>query len=162
MRESIQKVKAEMIEKGQKAVLVDQLVDGHDFDVPESLLESELLMLVEEEKKRRPDADADQLQEELKKRAVRNVKANILLDLIAEKENVDVTEGELKARIAELASSMYLSPENFVEMYLKSDAAMGLFRQNLVRDKALDVVLQKAVKEPFETEEADGAAAVEG
>ncbi len=162
VRESIQKVKAEMIEKGQKAVLVDQLVDGHDFDVPESLLETELLMLVEEEKKRRPDADADQLQEELKKRAVRNVKANILLDLIAEKENVDVTEGELKARIAELASSMYLSPENFVEMYLKSDAAMGLFRQNLVRDKALDVVLQKAVKEPFETEEADGAAAVEG
>ncbi|NOZ25214.1 MAG: trigger factor [Nitrospirae bacterium] len=158
VRESIQKVKLEMLEKRQKAELIEQLVEGHEFAIPESLLESELRMLVEEEMKRKPDADAGQLREEMKDQAVRNVKANILLDVIAEKENVEVTENELKAKITELASSMYLSPENFVDMYLKSDGAMAMFRQNIVRDKALDLVLQKAVKEPDGSEKADDAA----
>jgi len=90
----------------------------------------------------------------LKEKAVRNVKANILLDVIAEKEKVEVTEDEIKKRIVEIAGSMYLSPENFIDMYLKNEGAMSGFRQNIVREKALDIVFQKAVREATESDKA--------
>jgi len=155
VRESIERVKHEMIENRQKAELVDQLVKGHEFDIPGSLLQAELDALVEEEKRKDPDIDVEKAREELMVQAVRNVKANILLDVIAEKEKVEVTDDEMKRKILEIANSMYLSPENFVDLYLKKDGAMSAFRQNIVREKALDVVLQKAVRKPAESGNAD-------
>ncbi len=146
VRESLIKAKREMLVNKQKGELIDQLVDAHEFEIPETVLESELHNLVEEARRRDPEAEVEKLREELRDRAVRNAKANILLDIIAEQERVEVTEEEMKKRIVELAGSMYLSPENFVEIYLKNQGAMGAFRQNMAREKALDIVLQKAVK----------------
>ncbi|GMT47007.1 MAG: trigger factor [bacterium] len=147
VRESLENVKKEMSENRQKAELIEQLVKDNEFDIPETLLESELNALVAEEKKKDPELDVEKAREDLKEQAVRNVKANILLDVIAEKEKVEVTDDEMKKRIVEIANSMYLSPENFVDLYLKNEGAMGEFRQNIVREKALDIVFQKAVGE---------------
>jgi trigger factor len=147
VRESIKRAKEDALKSRQKFEIVEQLVKNHDFHIPEGLLKEELDMLVAQEKSKERDADEDKLREDLRDKAVRNVKTNLLLDVIAEKENVNVTDDEVKMRIITMANSMYMSPENFVQQYLQSDGALNALRQNMVREKTVDLILQKAVKE---------------
>ncbi len=147
VRESLENVKKEMSENKQKAGLIEQLVKDNEVEIPGSLLDSELNALVAEEKKKDSELDIEKAREDLREKAIRNVKANIILDVIAAKEKVEVTEDEMKKRIIEIAGNMYLSPENFIDLYLRNEGAMAGFRQNIIREKALEIVFQKAVRE---------------
>lgn len=145
VKESLLRAKEGELKNSQKSEIIEQLVGSHDFDLPQSLLDEEINMLVAQEKTKDADADEERLREESQEKAARKVKADILLDMIAEKESVSVSDDELKAQISATANSMYLSPENFMKQYLPNENAMGIFRQNIIREKTVDVILQKAL-----------------
>ncbi len=146
LKEAIEKTRRQMLEDRQKEEILKQLLDENDIEVPESLLQEELNLLVSEEKQSNPDADEEKLKEELKERAIRNVKVSLLLDIIAEKENVSVTEEEIKNRIMRLSAEMYVTPEVFMQMYLPDQAAFYKFRQAMIREKTIQMLLEKAEK----------------
>ncbi|HHN64293.1 MAG TPA: hypothetical protein ENK09_02895, partial [Nitrospirae bacterium] len=112
-------------------------------DLPEGLVSHELNMLVHEQKRLKPDADEEKLREELKEKARKNVKTNIILDTIADREDVEVTDEEVRKKIVETANSMYLSPEHFMQMYLPNEEALHEFRQSIRREKTLDILLKR-------------------
>lgn len=143
VREGIVKVKEELIENKQKVSIIEQLLQRHDFDLPEGLVSHELNMLVHEQKRLKPDADEEKLREELKEKARKNVKTNIILDTIADREDVEVTDEEVRKKIVETANSMYLSPEHFMQMYLPNEEALHEFRQSIRREKTLDILLKR-------------------
>ncbi|RMG69546.1 MAG: trigger factor [Nitrospirae bacterium] len=143
VRESIEKAKRELLENKQKGELIDKLVASHQIDVPEGLFKEELDMLVRGEKQKDPQADEEELREKLKERAEKTVKLNMLLDTIAEKQGIDITNDEVKQKIAELSNSMYITPEHFMKLYLPNEEAMYMFRQNLIREKTLDFIFEK-------------------
>lgn len=146
MRESLERAREEMLENKQKGEIIEQLVEANEFDLPESLLESELNALLGEEKRVKPDEDDDKLRKELRGKAIRNVRANILLDAITDKDKIDLKEEEVKDRILLFSKSMYLSPESFEQKYLQNESAKVAFRGSLLREKALKLLLDKAVK----------------
>ncbi len=154
VREGIVKVKEELIENKQKVSIIEQLLQRHDFDLPEGLVSHELNMLVHEQKRLKPDADEEELREELKEKARKNVKTNIILDTIADREGVEVTDEEVRKKIVETANSMYLSPEHFMQMYLPNEEALYEFRQSIRREKTLDILL-KRTKEGVKGEDRD-------
>ncbi len=153
VKEGIIKAKTEMLENKQKQELIEQLLKDHDFDLPEGLVESELRSLVAEQKRIKPDADEEALKEELREKAEKNVKINLLLDAIADKEGVEVSDEEARKRIVEVASSMYLSPESFIQMYLPNEEAYYNFRQNLRREKVLDLLHKKTTEKAAQEKE---------
>jgi len=67
VRESLENLKKEMSENRQKAELIEQLVKDNDFDIPESLLESELNALVAEEKKKDSELDVEKAREDIER-----------------------------------------------------------------------------------------------
>lgn len=146
VKESIEKAKKELLENKQKGEIIDKLVQTHEVEVPEGLLQEELNMLINGEKQKDPNADEEKLREELKEKAERTVKLNLLLDTIAEKEGIDITTDEVKQKIAELSNSMYITPEHFMKLYLPNEEAQYMFRQNLVREKTLDFIYSRAIK----------------
>lgn len=156
VKEGMVKVKEELIENKQKTAIIEQLLEKHDFELPEGLVTHELNILVNEQKRVKPDADEEKLREELREKAEKNVKMNLILDTIADKENIDISNEELKKKIIETANSMYLSPDHFAQMYLPNEDALYEFRQSIRREKTLDIILKRLKeRETANTEEVE-------
>ncbi len=143
-KESLLKHKREELLEEQREAVRRQLVDRHDFPIPEGMLENELQQLTSEQKQLNPDADEQALREELKDQAERNVKLALLLDVITEKEDIEISEEELKRSIFEISRSMYISPDLFIKQFLPDREALQGFIITLKRQKALDVLIERS------------------
>ncbi|RME67335.1 MAG: trigger factor [Nitrospirae bacterium] len=143
-RESLTRAKKQALEEKQKDEIMEELLKRHDFPLPESMVEEELNYLINQEKQQNPDASEDQLAEQLKERAERNVKATILLDVIAEKENITLTEDEIRERIMKVSYEMHMTPEVFMQLYMQDPENYYRFKESLKREKALNLLLERA------------------
>ena len=160
IRSGILNAKKDKAAAGQKTKLLDMLVSSHEMDVPESLLEKELENLVVNEKAsqkksgelltesaQEKDSESNkdvEMIERLRPQAIRNVKASILLDMIAEKEGVSVTEDEMKSRIAVLARHFQTTPENVINLFITKDGSLENFKHTIQDEKVMDLLLSKA------------------
>jgi trigger factor len=159
IKAGILNAKRDSVAKQQKSKLLDMLVESHEMDVPESLLEKELESLVVNEKAsqkksdelisdtvgdKSPEGNDTALLERLRPQAIKNVKASILLDMIAEKEGVIVSEEEMKSRIAILARHFQTTPENVINLFITKDGSLENFKHSIQDEKAMDLVLSKA------------------
>lgn len=160
VREGILRAKNDKVAKDQKGKLLEKLVEAYEFDLPETLLAKELETLVINEKYSKKKTqelikDADNLPdveeedstaaaERLRPKAVSNVKASILLDVIAEKEGITVAEEEMKTRIALLAKHFQTTPDAVINLFMTKDGSLDNFRNTIRDEKVLDVILAKA------------------
>ncbi len=153
IKEGILAAKQENAKKQQKAKIIDILVEGHTFDVPESLAEAELQHLMNNERQNdntMPQAEtapekADAvLAEKLRPKAVKNVKATIILDEIAEKEKILVSEAEVKDRISLIAKQFQATPDAIVNLFMTRDGSLENLRHNIREEKVLDFLLSNA------------------
>jgi trigger factor len=154
IREGILAAKQGNAKKQQKSSIVDALVNNHTFDVPESLTQAELEHLIMNEKNAdqhaqhsidtAPDKTDKELAETLRPKAMRNVKATIILDEIAEKENISVTEAEMKDRIALIAKQLQATPDAIVNLFMTRDGSLDNLRHNIREEKVLDFLFSRA------------------
>lgn len=155
--ERLEKAKGDSIKRLQKADLLKKIIDNHEFEAPESLVEGELENLLEQSKhqarSKGEEPDEAKLKEELRESAVRHVKASVLLKIIGEKEAVEVNENDLQQAIFYASSRMGLSPENMVKYYVSRDGSLEGLRQSVYEDKVMDRLLEKAVKVPLKDNE---------
>ncbi len=153
VRESILKAKEEILENRQKGEILSKLLESHEIDLPEGLVNNEISMIENEEKRKNPDINIEEKADEIRERAMKSVKTNLILDIIAEKENVQVSDEELRTKILELSQKFYMSPDDFIKMYLPDENALYGFKENLIREKTIDLLLEKAKKVKAEKEE---------
>lgn len=155
--ERLEKAKGDSIKRLQKADLLKKIIDNHEFEAPESLVEGELENLIEQSKhqarSKGEEPDEAKLRDELKESAVRHVKASVLLKIIGEREAVEVNENDLQQAIFYASSRMGLSPENMVKYYVSRDGSLEGLRQSVYEDKVMDRLLEKAVKVPLKDNE---------
>ncbi len=153
IKEGILTAKQENGKKQQKAKIIDTLIEGHAFDVPESLAEAELDHLINNERhgdKAVPETETvpentdEALAEKLRPKAVKNVKATIILDEIAEKEKIIVSEAEVKDRISLIAKQFQATPDAIVNLFMTRDGSLENLRHNIREEKVLDFLLASA------------------
>nr|MDA8086398.1 trigger factor [Nitrospiraceae bacterium] len=145
IREQVQKSKKQAAVRMQKAELMKKLVESHEFDAPETLVEKELAGMVEEAVARGgKDADVQALREGMRETARRSVKASLLLEIIGEREKVEVSEEEIKKKIAELAQRLSITPENVIKYYISRDGSLDGLKHAVFEEKVMDLVLEKA------------------
>jgi trigger factor len=154
IREGILAAKQGNAKKQQKSRIVDALVNDHSFDVPESLTQAELEHLIVNEKTAdksaqhgtdaAPDKTDEELAAALRPKAMKNVKATIILEEIAEKEKISVSETEMKDRIALIAKQLQATPDAIVNLFMTRDGSLDNLRHNIREDKVLDFLLSRA------------------
>lgn len=157
--EGILKAKKDGAAKQQKQKLLDIIVGSHEFDVPESILERELEQLVINEKysakqsgnlmKKETDEkdsgiDVGEMAEKLRPKAISNSKAAIILDMIADKEGINVSEEEVKSKVSLLARHLQATPDAVVNLFVTRDGSLENFKKTIRDEKALDLILAKA------------------
>lgn len=137
----------------QRRQVTEALLAKVDFEVPESLVESEtqgvLRQFIEENMRRGVQAeqfekDKKELYEGAKKAAHGRVKSQLLLAKIAEAEKLEVTERDIDAFIYREAMRSQQSPDKLVKELSKNREQLRSIQQSIIFDKALDLLVSKA------------------
>jgi trigger factor len=135
-----------------QADLVRKLVSAHQFEVPQSLVEQQTnqrLQTVVREMigrgfdPRNPEMNWDGAREELKAQAEEDVRATILLEHIAEAENITVSNEEVEAEIEAIATASRQSVEQVRAALTKSGGERSIAHR-LRNRKALDLLIENA------------------
>jgi trigger factor len=132
--------------------LLEQLIQRHGFDVPASLVDRRCDALLAAYDIRIPEGpDGAQLLERLRvdvrPRAEREVRADLLLDAIAAARGVTIDDTAVDGEIDTLARRQQQAPERIRAFYERPEARQAL-RTRLMRDRALSLVLSEATVTP--------------
>ncbi|HMZ53401.1 MAG TPA: trigger factor [Nitrospira sp.] len=167
LQEIREKLRAEMeralkkdIEDSYKDTILKRLAETHHFDLPGTLVERELSAMVRQQlqsRQRKPgdgataphaaqSDDAKQLQEEYRPEAERRVKVGLILEALAAKEGITVTNEDLSNEVTRLASEVKLSVEEVTRMIRAGgQETLDDLRSRILADKALDFVYKHAM-----------------
>ncbi|MGH7183912.1 MAG: trigger factor, partial [Nitrospiraceae bacterium] len=154
LREGMERALKREIEDGYKDTIIKRLVETHHFDLPETLVERELEAIIRQHMQQQKGGgqespgteDLTHLRQEHRNEAARRVKLGLVLETIAEKEGLTVTQDDLNAEIVRLASDLKMSPDDLVKM-IKAGGQESIdeLRNRTLADKALDFVYRNAV-----------------
>lgn len=153
IRENMQAERKHTAEREAKDKLVNELVKRNDFEVPESLVDRQIDLRLE--RGLRALAAQGMKMEDMKKmdlprlragqrdQAVQDVKSSLLLDRIAELENIEVGEDELNHEIDALASQTKQTPEA-VRSRLTQDGGLDRIRNRIRSEKTLEFLYHQS------------------
>jgi len=155
LKESIlQRKKAEAFAP-LKEKIVECLVEKFDIDVPESIVEKEIDVIVNNEAQKLSPAEIKELQEnpdklkefrdKFKEEAKERVKLTFLIDAIAQKENVTVDDRELQQVVYYEALMQGQNPQDLLK-YLEENNLLPVMKMNLIEEKLLNKLLEEKVK----------------
>ncbi len=149
-----------------KPKLVEALVEKFTFDLPESVVEQEIEMALrnkvqqmseeELEELRNDEQKVKELRESLREDAAKSVRATFIVDALARKEGVDVSEQEMMQTIYYEAMSMGQDPQQTFEYYRKQNLLPAI-KMAMIEDRLLTKLLndknEKSKEETKEKEE---------
>lgn len=140
-------------ERQVQNALIGQLVDAHDFEVPQAMLHETIHGYMHEMGDHHPhdSEESRNLHEALAPRARAELKAGFILDAIAAAEEIDVTREELEDRIRSQFASAGKRAEEVRRHYSQASAIAEL-RRNMMREKAALRVFENATVQEREVE----------
>ena len=130
----------------------EKLLATHEFEVPEALVEEELVKSLNNYARyltsqgvnlETAEIDWEKMGEEFRPEAVKRVKRGLILEAIARKENVTVSDVEIDAEIRRAAREQDREFAD-VKHHLKHDGGYEALRSSMEQDRALELVLREA------------------
>jgi len=145
-------------ERSIRNQLVQQLLSRVSFDLPESVVTQETRNVVydivnENQKRGVPkemiEGQKEQIYSAAADTAKNRVKVNFMLQKIAEKEEIKVSQEEVAARIQHLAGMYQIPPEQFIKDLQKRNGIVEIYDQ-VASEKTLTFLQQNAKIEDVE------------
>lgn len=156
MRETIEadirkhrEVEAQRLKRNQ---IGEKLLDGQHFEVPETLVEEELgkslnnyarYLASQGVNLEQAEIDWRKIGEEFRPEAVKRVKRSLILEAIAKKEGLEVSDVEVDAEIRRAAREQEREFAD-VKHHLKHEGGYEALRASMAQDKALELVLSES------------------
>jgi trigger factor len=134
--------------------IMDKLVDAHDFPVPEAFVERQIKTRVEQRLRamaeqgidpRKLKLDWDKVKESQRDKAIREVRASILLGKVSERESIHATRDEVDAEVEKVARQQR-KPVAAVHMEFEKDGTLGRIASHIQTDKTLNFLFEHARK----------------
>ena len=138
-----------------KEELIDRLVESHDFPVPEAYVDYQIENQTRARLREITGQDVDlsklnlnwkEIKEKQRDKAVRSVKAALLLDRIADRESIHATKDEVDHELQHIARHER-EPVPAVRNRLEKEGALGRIADNIRTEKTLNFLLEQAKKE---------------
>jgi trigger factor len=152
LRKEMESTKRERGETAQREALLSALIEKNPIEAPPALVERNVDVMLQGMLQsfesrgmdiRQLGVNLDRLRDDLRSRAVLEVKGYLLLDAIADKEKVEVGEAELTAHYAKIAAETGTTPEKVKAAFRRAEQQSSL-TSRLRQDKAYSLVLDKA------------------
>ena len=137
-----------------KNKLVEVIIDMHDFPVPEALVERQINSRLEQRVRALADQGVDpkslnidwkKARENQRDKALREVKASMLLSRIAEREAIVPTVDEVDKEVERIARQQR-EPFAAVRLRFEKDGTLGRIASHIQTDKTLNFLFEHARK----------------
>jgi len=137
-----------------KNKLVETLVDLHEFPVPEAFIDRQVRNRVEQTlnslaaegiDSSKIQLDWQKLKSSQKDKALREVKASLLLSRIAEREAIGATNDEVDKEVERIARQQR-EPFAAVKLRFEKDGSLGRIASHIQTEKTLDFLFEHAQK----------------
>ncbi len=155
IRKTIFREREYQAQEAAKHELLDKLVDAHDFPVPEAYVDRQIEMNVESQLRtlagqgvdpRRLKLDWAKLKETQAARAIRDVKASLLLDKIADREAIGATQEEVDREVNRIARQQKEAVA-VTRARLQKEGALARIAGHIRTEKTLAFLFEQARKE---------------
>jgi len=152
LRESLEERARVESEHRLRDEVMGKLIEAHEFEVPESLVKSQARRLLESTVRdmmqrgvdpRKQELDWENLQGMLEAQATEDLRGSILLERIAEAEEIEPTDEEVEQEIATIAEGARQSVEQ-VRAALTKQGGERSIADRLRHRKALDLLVENA------------------
>jgi trigger factor len=152
-REYLLKEKTRDADQKLRAQAVEALVAKTTLEVPQILIESQTRALAQDwaEQMKQQGATEDLIRDALTKeldqfrnRAEAQVRASLVLEAVASKESINVSQDDLQTEIKTLAASMNVEAEKLGEYYAKNPGRMDDLEFRVRQDRTLKFLLDNA------------------
>jgi len=153
IREGLESEKKHRAEHEAKEKLMDELVRRNEFPVPESMVEHQIDLRLERglralaaqglSAEHMKKMDLPRLRAGQRDAAVKEVKASLILEKIAEAEKIEVSDEEVGKEIDALARQTKQSSEE-IRSRLTRDGALDRIRNRIRNEKALDFLYRRS------------------
>lgn len=156
IRENMQRDMDTRLKSMTKERVMDLLLDTHQFDVPQAVIDEEAARLREDTNRQMQSqgqsSSSFQLPVEIfKEQAERRVKLGMLVSKIISEQHIEVDEERLRQTIEDFAAS-YESPAEMIEWYYDESERLEPVKRIVLEDQVVDWVLgQIKVKEKPQT-----------
>ena len=152
IREDMEKRAGQEADHRLRAELMRKLIEGHQFEVPQSLIDHQTNYRMETAVRdmigrgidpRTQEINWEGAREELKGQAEEDVRGSMLLERIAEEEQIGVSDDEIEAEIRAIAEGSK-QPIEQVRSVLTKDGGESSIANRLRNRKALDLLVENA------------------
>src|SRR6266481_1328896 len=152
IREDLEQQVKNEAENKMRGALMRQLVDAHDFELPERLVEHQTEHRLESVVRdmigqgidpRNPELQWDKARESLKQQASYDLRSSLLLEQIAGEEKIDVSDEEVDDEINAIAAGSRQSPDQ-VRAILTKQGGERSIAGRLRNRKALDLLVENS------------------
>ena len=152
MHGSLKDRKESQINLEYKQEIINELLKRHDFDVPDSMVKGEIDSLVDQTKEdamRRNETlkSDEELAKELSTTAKDNIRSVLILEAVGKKDNIEVTDDDVKKAMEEIASRNNLKIEDLMKLYGAREGSLDAMKSRLFADKVMDFILEKSTIE---------------
>ena len=153
LRGQLEQETAGLTRTQMKRQLLDKLAAGHDFPVPEGMVDAEFQQIwqqLEQEAARAEDPEAEMKEieserDDYRRIAERRVRLGLLLSEIGQSNNVQVSNQEMQMLIQQAAQQYRAEDrERFVQYVQSEPLAAAQLRAPLYEDKVVDFLFDKA------------------
>lgn len=159
IRNEMQTQYDQMIRQRVEENLIDALIEGNPFEVPDSMVENYLNGMVESYKREQagPDQDIDEdaIRESGRDQAERGVKRFLLLDAVADQEKIEVTDEDLDEHLEEMSQRHNIEGPRLRQILGRTEQ-LDQIESDIKTQKTFDFLIDNADVEDVEEVESDG------
>ena len=152
LREQVAERKKDALENRAKEVMLEELIALYNFQVPETFVQQQVdarldrgLRALAQQGMKAEDMrklDFNRLREAQRDQAVNEVKASLILDRIADAENVEVAQDEIDRELL-IMSIQGREPLEALRDRMQKDGAIDRMREQMRREKTGTVLFEK-------------------
>ena len=148
VKKNLTEKKAEDARRAKEDAAVDKVIENAQMDIPEAMIETQTRQMLDDFARRMQSQglsmeqyfqftgqSVDKMMEDMKPQALKRIQTRLVLEKIAEVENIQPTEDEVNEEISKMA-----------EMYkMEADKLKDLIGENEMEQMKKDMAVQKAV-----------------
>ena len=151
LKEQLSESKKSVQRREMAEEIINKISDQISLDLPGSVIEQEQKALLERHLSSIPQRNAskeaiESIQEDVRKRAVQNIKNHLILSKIAEKEKLKVSEEEITEEMKIIAKTHNVPLAKVVES-IKQEGQKEELKDNLLTRKTVDFLVKSAIME---------------
>lgn len=157
LKKTLEVKKKDAAKREKESLVVDKIIENATMDIPEPMINTQKEQMMNEFAQQISyqglsidqyfqftGMTKEQFMETAEPEAIRRIKSRLVLEAVANAENIEVSEDEVKAEITKMAETYQMEADKLIEMI--GEEEKKAIKQDIAVQKAVELVTESAVE----------------